>query len=85
MLRFLALLLGVALLFSSPLRAHNMPGSGVALEFHPDGVGAELVLPLMELELAFKQPLLPASPDLLTKHEAALRAYVAEHIHPVSP
>ena len=80
-----ALLLVLFLVCAPRARAHNMPGSGVALDFCPDGVAAELTLPLVELELAFKQPLLSAPTEILPSHEADLRAYLLRHIQPVSP
>ncbi|MDB6077647.1 MAG: hypothetical protein JWO82_1394 [Akkermansiaceae bacterium] len=67
------------------LRAHNMPGSAVALDFQAGSVDAELTLPMMELELSFKQPLLDAPDRVVRRYDAALRAYIVEHIHPVAP
>jgi hypothetical protein len=37
--------------------AHNAPGSSLLLDFHSDRLGAELRLPLSELEIAFREPL----------------------------
>lgn len=64
--------------------AHNAPTSAVMLDFHRDGVAAELTLPLSELELSFKQPLLADPAGALTANEVALKAYVTEHINPES-
>ena len=67
------------------LRAHNMPGSAVALDFETDRVVAGLTLPLIELEPAFGHPFLAAPAATLALREADLRAYLVEHIHPVAP
>jgi HupE / UreJ protein len=72
-------------LFTSALHGHNMPGSTVALDFSSDHVDASLTLPLQELELSFKQPLLEHPDQVLARHEQALRAYLLEHIQPVAP
>lgn len=71
-------------LFTSALHGHNMPGSTVALDFSSDHVGASLTLPLQELELSFKQPLLEHPDQVLARHEQALRAYLLKHIQPVA-
>ncbi|MBB5350539.1 hypothetical protein HNR46_000767 [Haloferula luteola] len=63
---------------------HNMPGSSVALDFQPNSVNAELILPLQELELAFKRPLLKEPKSAFTLHEAELHSYLVEHVRPVS-
>jgi hypothetical protein len=65
--------------------AHSTPGTTALLDFHRDGVMAELIMPLEELEIAFKQPLLAETNNILTKHEAALREYLTAHINPESP
>ena len=77
--------LAFTLLLCAPLRAHNMPQSAVHLDFHRDGVAVELTLPLNELELSFKQPLMPAPDEIIARHGPALKEYVAGHVQPVSP
>lgn len=62
--------------------AHNAPGSTVMIDFHRDGVAAELTLPLEELETAFKEPLLANTNQLLVKYETALRQYLVTHVQP---
>lgn len=87
-------------LFSAAIgRAHNAPGSSVALDFFRDHVRAELRLPLSELELSFRQPLLtrPALPgqaptaasaaEIVARIEgqrAALSDYLRAHFRPVA-
>lgn len=65
-------------------RAHSVPGSVVQLDFHRDGVMAELILPLEELQVSFQQPLLAETNTLLAKHETALKDYIEAHIKPES-
>jgi hypothetical protein len=62
----LVLTLFAALLGGTSAQAHNAPGSSVALDFFQDHVRAELRLPLSELELSFRQPLLTATASLAT-------------------
>jgi hypothetical protein len=61
-----------------------VPGSVVMLDFHRDGVEAELILPLEELQLGFKEILLADTNTILSQHEVALREYLATHINPVT-
>lgn len=72
------------LLIGTHLHAHNMPQSAVMLDFGHDSVGADLILPIQELELAFKQPLLQEPQAILVKYEPQLRAYLREHIRPAT-
>ncbi len=83
--RTVFLFLGLAVVWAFPLRAHNMPGSAVALDFEAGRVVAWLTLPLIELEPAFGHALLADPPAALARHEAALRAYLAMHIRPFAP
>jgi HupE / UreJ protein len=62
--------------------AHPSPNSAVSLDFHHDGVVADLTLPLPELELSFKQPFLSAPAEVLPKYRAALNDYVLAHVKP---
>ncbi|BCU78539.1 HupE/UreJ family protein [Luteolibacter sp. LG18] len=82
LLRAISLFVALSL---QPAPAHNMPNSAVFLDFHRDGVLTELVLPLNELELAFKQPLMAEPDQVLARHGAALQTYVLEHTHPKAP
>jgi hypothetical protein len=71
----------LGLLLANPdARAHTTPGSSLFLDFRRDGVQAELILPLEELQFAFGQPLLSAPDQILTQYETPLRAYLAEHL-----
>ncbi|MEK7780733.1 MAG: HupE/UreJ family protein, partial [Verrucomicrobiota bacterium] len=83
--RLLSLALSLIWLTGPAALAHTAPGSAVQLDFHRDGVMAELILPLEELQVSFKQPLLTETNLILTRHETALKEYIAAHINPVSP
>jgi len=78
---------GLAFLWLSAFAAfaHTAPGSAVLLDFHRDSVLAELILPLEELQFGFKQPLLADTNTILSKHETALKEYIAAHVNPESP
>lgn len=78
----LAVCLGLLWLPSATSFGHTTPGSAVLLDFHRDGVMAELVLPLEELQIGFNRPLLPASDSLLADHASALKDYLAAHVKP---
>ena len=65
--------------------AHQMPSSAVILDFSHVAVSAELILPLQELELGFKQPLLEHPEQVLPKYGPALKDYLLAHVHPVAP
>lgn len=73
------------ILASSSVQAHQMPYTAVMLDFGHGGVSAELVLPLQELELGFKQPLLGHPEQILPKDTSPLKEYLLAHVHPVSP
>ena len=79
------IVLGCLILSAARGWAHPSPNAAVLLDFHRDGVAAELVLPLVELELGFGQPLAAAPAEVLPQHAAALQAYVQAHVHPVAP
>lgn len=85
--RFLLIWFGwlAAVLPTPRAAAHQMPNTAVMLDFGHGGVSAELVLPLQELELGFKQPLLEHPGQILPRHEAALKTYLLEHVHPTAP
>ena len=65
--------------------AHQMPYTAVMLDFGHNGVAAELILPLQELELGFKQPLLNQPQQVLPKYGPALKDYLLAHVHPTAP
>ena len=81
----LRICLAIFALLLARAAAHNMPQSAVLLDFHRDGVAVELTLPLNELELSFKQPLMPAPNEVVARHGTALKDYVLAHVRPVSP
>ena len=80
--RKLGINLGLLWLTTVTLYGHTTPGSAVMLDFHRDGVMAEVILPLEELQISFKQPLLADRNAILAKHEGALRDYIRSHINP---
>ncbi|TAK94545.1 MAG: hypothetical protein EPO07_16550 [Verrucomicrobia bacterium] len=84
-LRRLGFVAALILWSATSLLAHNSPSSAVLLDFYRDRVGAELTLPLAELELSFKQSLLASPGAAYAQHRDALKDYVATHIQPVSP
>ncbi len=75
----------VCLCVAPRLEAHPSPNSAVLLDFHRDGIAAELVLPLPELELGFGQPLAADPAEVVERHGAALQEYLRVHIRPVAP
>ena len=83
-LRVLALCL-LLVLRPAAAPAHAMPYTPLLLDLDGNGVSAELILPLQELELSFKQPLLEHPEQVLPQHDAALREYLLAHVHPVAP
>ena len=76
------LVLWLAVVSVPSLLAHPSPYSAVQLDFYRDNVAAELTLPLAELELSFKQPLMPAPAEVPTKYGVALQEYVLAHVNP---
>ncbi|WP_236668565.1 HupE/UreJ family protein [Hymenobacter rubidus] len=65
--------------------AHPMPNSLVVLDLQPGGVAVELQLPLSELEPAFGHGIARHSEQAATAFGADLRAYLAQHVRPISP
>ena len=55
------------------------------LDFGRDGVSAELILPVQELQLGFKQPLLEQPEQIIPKHASALKDYLLAHVRPTAP
>lgn len=82
LVQLFALVLSLLWLSTKTTFAHNSPNSAVMLDFHRDGVMAELTLPLEELQLSFQQPLLAETNAILSKHSAALKEYIASHVNP---
>lgn len=66
-------------------RAHPMPNSVVLLDLHPGGVAAEIQLPLTELQAAFGHGVALNTETLVARLGPELRAYIAQHVRPVSP
>ncbi|GAB3577156.1 HupE/UreJ family protein [Hymenobacter daeguensis] len=66
-------------------QAHPMPSSVVLLDLHPGGVGAEIQLPLPELQAAFGHDVALNTETLVARLGPGLRAYIARHVRPVSP
>ncbi|WP_233454721.1 HupE/UreJ family protein [Hymenobacter negativus] len=75
----------VAWLSVAAASAHPMPNSVVLLDLHPTGVGAELQLPLGELQAAFGHDVAMHPETLVARLGPALREYLAQHVRPVSP
>lgn len=65
--------------------AHPMPNSVVLLDLHPGAVGAELQLPLSELQAAFGHDVALNTETLVARLGPELRAYITQHVRPVSP
>ncbi len=78
----LLLLLACAL---GKLAAHPMPNSLVVLDLHPNGVAAELQLPLGELAPAFGYDVARHPETLVRNFGPELQAYLMQHVRPVSP
>ena len=81
----LGYLLALALLaVSGPAFAHPMPNSLVLLNLQPDGVAAELQLPLRELPLAFGKDVDKNASTLVERLGPQLADYITAHVRPVS-
>ena len=65
--------------------AHPMPNSIVLLDIQPDGVAAELQLPLSELQLALGQDVMQHPETLVKRLRPQLAAYLRQHIRLISP
>src|SRR5207249_2288933 len=65
--------------------AHNAPGSAVFLDFYSDRVGAELRLPLSELEYGFRQPLATEPATVVTRFKGSLGDYIHQHLNVRAP
>ena len=67
---------------SLSVRAHQTPNTIVLFDIRPDGVAAELQLPLGELELAFGNDVTKSPETLVARLGTQLQAYLKAHIHP---
>ena len=65
--------------------AHPLPNSVVLLDIQGAGVGAELQLPLGELQLAYGHDVALHPETLVARLGPELRAYLQSHIHPLAP
>ena len=82
--RFGYLLMLVLIAVSEQAFAHPMPNSLVLLNLQPDGVTAELQLPLSELQLAFGKDVDKNASTLIERLGPQLAAYICAHVRPVS-
>lgn len=78
------LLMLALIVVSGQAFAHPMPNSLVLLNLQPDGVAAELQLPLSELQLAFGKDVNHDASTLVERLGTELRAYILAHVRPVS-
>jgi hypothetical protein len=85
LLKRIGLLLALVLLASTRASAHSMPQSLVQLDFLRDTVAVELTLPMNELELSFKQPLMAAPEQVVERYSSSLRPYILGHIQAIAP
>lgn len=65
--------------------AHPMPNSVVLLDIQATGVGAELQLPLGELQGAFGHAVAQHPETLVARLGPQLRAYLQAHVRPTAP
>jgi hypothetical protein len=65
--------------------AHQVPNSVVDFDFGADLVRAELLMPASELRLAFRDAPVSDGPHATPGQDAALRAYVLQHVHANAP
>ncbi len=75
----------VAQCWATMAQAHALPGTAVLLDFQRTAVAAELEIPLDQLELSFKQPLMDSPMNAAVRKRAALTAYILDHVRPVAP
>lgn len=79
------MLLLVLIFGSERVAAHPMPNSVVLLDIQPEGVSAELQLPLSELQLAFGHEVALNPETLVKRLGPQLRTYLLQHVRPISP
>jgi len=79
---FTTLIMLFGFLSHSSIEAHQSPNTVMLLDVQPDGVDAELQLPLSELELAFGKDLRNDSETLVARLGKELEAYLLAHIKP---
>ena len=65
--------------------AHPMANTVVLLDVHERTVQAEVQIPLSQLGLALKEDLMGDSAALLAAYGARFRAYLPEHVQPLTP
>ena len=75
----------IAQCWATMAQAHALPNTAVLLDFQRTAVAAELEIPLDQLELGFKQPLMDSPMDAAVRKRAALTAYILDHVRPVAP
>lgn len=83
-----ACVLGLMIVLAITMAAawgHPSPHSEVLLEGRADSVRAEVTLPLDELALALRRPLVATASNGVRIADADLAAYLAAHIRPVAP
>jgi hypothetical protein len=78
------LLMLALIMVSGQAFAHPMPNSMVLLNLRPDGVTAELQLPLSELQLAFGKDVASDASTLVERLGTQLSTYIIAHVRPVS-
>ena len=75
------LVLAFVFLHLSSVSAHAMYQTAVLLDFDGNHVGAELQLPVDRLSISFRQTV---DADHFPAEKDQLRAYVLQHVHPVT-
>jgi hypothetical protein len=75
----------VTMLIARPAWAHAAPHSIVLLDLRANDIGAELRLPVPELEAALGRPLLAEGATVVDRERDMLRALVARDLHVASP
>lgn len=79
---YAAVMLAFLICRPSTVSAHAMYQTAVLLDFDGNKVGAELQLPVDRLSISFKQTV---DANHFPAEKQELRAYVLEHVHPVTP
>lgn len=72
----------LSLLIPAFVLAHPSPNTLIFLDVSPGKVGAELQLPLPELELAFGHGITKNPSAVFEQYGAQLKEYIKAHIHP---
>ncbi|MBV9852575.1 MAG: HupE/UreJ family protein [Armatimonadetes bacterium] len=79
---FLVLLL---LMTMAPAWGHAMPSSDVILRLQRGGIGARLILPIIELRLGWQKPLPMDAVETIRQYGPELKGYVIQHVRPTAP